>query len=813
MNEEVTQGLRRREFLAWLCKIGGGATALTLGPGILPLRRVNTVLFGGTAHALEPCTEDVCATRDACETGDAGHTCQVKDVCNVDESGDCMNDQCDLDQSQACVSDACRSDSSGECQGDRCSSDSSGDCSSDQCGSDSSGACKNDSCTGDTSGDCQGDACRSDSSGGCLSDTCGRDASGACAGDSCPSDSSGECISDRCTGDSSGACVSDRCRSDSSGNCQSDRCRADSSGGCKGDVCEGDNSGECENDDCHADKSGGCLSDHCASDKSAACAADTCTVSDVSGECYNDTCNEDSSTQCVSDTCTIDTRKCESDTTCPLEVTCFMDGFCPLDGECLLDGECMVDECILDGVFSRRKPRAGGSSLNNAAIKWLYKLVALVLFLPFLTLPRGADAAVYNIPAGDVAGLIAAMEAANADPNADTINLAAGDYVLTAPYVEDQELEIYGIAGLPSVISPITINGSEAGTTTVLRSPTAEEDFCVFHVTKTDVEVSEGAWEEHAGDLTLNRLVIRGGQSTMGAGVFNERATLTVTYCTLRENVAIGDSAGGGGIANFSGTLTVVNSTIRGNTASADWYAAAGGGIENIRGEVTLRNSTLYGNTVESGDLAAGGGMSGGAEEILNVTIAGNQAALGGGLFFPDGLKNSIVVLNTADVGPDVFATTSQGYNIIKNATADSFFETGTSDLINTDPHLGAYTDSGSPGAGYLPVLSGSPAIDSADPAACTPQDQLGQNRVDACDRGAVEYVPVLCPQCSGDPVMLQDKEFPAGTNCECRANTSITIGPGVIVRKDATVTFKAPKVTVKSGSRFESGSVVNIRH
>ena len=138
MKQQGTQGLRRREFLQWLCRIGGGATVLTLGPGMLPLRRVNTTLFGKAAHAQEPCTEDVCTTRDACETGDAGHTCQVRDMCNVDESLDCTNDQCSVDQS-------------GECQGD-------------QCGTDASGACKTDFCTSDSSGACTSDACRSDKS-------------------------------------------------------------------------------------------------------------------------------------------------------------------------------------------------------------------------------------------------------------------------------------------------------------------------------------------------------------------------------------------------------------------------------------------------------------------------------------------------------------------------------------------------------------------------------------------------------------------------------------------------------------------------
>jgi len=84
--------MERREFLGWLCKITGGCSAIGLSSGIIPLRRINTTLFGSEAHAQEPCTEDVCTTRDACEGDATGHTCEQRDVCDTDESLDCTND-------------------------------------------------------------------------------------------------------------------------------------------------------------------------------------------------------------------------------------------------------------------------------------------------------------------------------------------------------------------------------------------------------------------------------------------------------------------------------------------------------------------------------------------------------------------------------------------------------------------------------------------------------------------------------------------------------------------------------------------------
>ena len=59
------------------------------------------------------------------------------------------------------------------------------------------------------------------------------------------------------------------------------------------------------------------------------------------------------------------------------------------------------------------------------------------------------------------------------------------------------------------------------------------------------------------------------------------------------------------------------------------------------------------------------------------------------------------------------------------------------------DPGLGAYTDNGLSGQGYIPLLPTSWAIDAGDPAACPATDQLGQLRVIPCDIGATEFSPV----------------------------------------------------------------------
>jgi hypothetical protein len=430
---------------------------------------------------------------------------------------------------------------------------------------------------------------------------------------------------------------------------------------------------------------------------------------------------------------------CDSDTTRPLDGVCLVE-----EVPCLDDGSCFADlDCVVDDIF------AGRSSLGNAALRWLYRIAVLVLLLPVFGQPRLASAAVYAIDAGDVAGLIAAIEAANADPDPDTINLEAGDYILTAPCPLGEAEGEAGLAGLPAVSSPVAINGSTTGTTTIRRDPTAD-NFSIFHVTVTPVEVAADSWEDRQGDLTLQRLVIQGGKASFGAGIFNEGAMLTLVNCTVHENLAVDDdnfSCGGAGIGNLGGTLTVIDSTISDNTAVSD-EIAAGGGIEILGGAVSLRSTTLSGNLAQATETAVGGAMSGAADGYVNVTVSGNQAvsdgpdalSIGGGLFGASALKNSIVARNNAAIAPDVWACgeASAGHNVFGDLTG-AFLTAQATDLV-ADPGLEVFTDSGAAGSGRLPVLAGSPAIDSGDPAACPPQDQLGQARVNICERGAVEY-------------------------------------------------------------------------
>jgi predicted outer membrane repeat protein len=252
-----------------------------------------------------------------------------------------------------------------------------------------------------------------------------------------------------------------------------------------------------------------------------------------------------------------------------------------------------------------------------------------------------------------------------------------------------------------------------------------------------------GAIFVNNGTLTLDHSTISGNSAVggygLGAGIYSA-ATVTVTESTIfgntiefagtgggfynagvatfRNSTVSGNSAGeggqGGAIYNesagrFAPTVTIINSTIANNTASP---AGQGGGIYNFS-TVSLNNSTLAGNS--AGSDGFGGG------------IYNNGATINAG--------NTIVARNTALSGPDLFGTTtSQGFNVIGNATDSSGWI--ASDLFNLDPQLGPLQTNGG-STETMALLPGSPAIDHGDPGfdpnAFTPPmttDQRGGPRV-----------------------------------------------------------------------------------
>jgi hypothetical protein len=239
---------------------------------------------------------------------------------------------------------------------------------------------------------------------------------------------------------------------------------------------------------------------------------------------------------------------------------------------------------------------------------------------------------------------------------------------------------------------------------------------------------------------SISRNMLQGAAGP--SGIYND------TYGNLTINdSAVSDNAGTG--IDSSGSLTISNSTISNN---AEY------GIRNDYGTLIMNNSTVSGNTgTDYGNGLRGGGLHIGntfgdsvTATVNNSTITGNRGETGGGIYNRGNatitLKNTIVAGNSSVTnGPDCNGSiSSAGYNLI-GSTSSCTFASGTGDLTNTNPKLGALT--GSPA--YHSLAADSPAVNAGNPAvpgsggnACLAMDERGIARpVGArCDIGAYEY-------------------------------------------------------------------------
>lgn len=284
-----------------------------------------------------------------------------------------------------------------------------------------------------------------------------------------------------------------------------------------------------------------------------------------------------------------------------------------------------------------------------------------------------SEAATYTCTGGDVPCLIAAINAANANGQVNTIRLAEGTYTLTAV---DNSTD--GPTGLPSVTSTLTIAGAGAIVTTVERTADVSR-FRIFHVG------SEGV-------LTLRRMTIRGGDAQgFGGGAVRANGSVIINDAVITGNRALG-ALGAGGV--LGGNVVVTGTTVAGNVSSSAHVHV------DASGDLTIRNSTIAQNLAgagvfftspgtltiadtvisgNAGDRRPGGvwiGQSGAVATITNSTVSGNLAgdAQGGGIGTSSGttvtIERSSIVDNVAHLrtGGGI-AAGSGGTLIIRNST------------------------------------------------------------------------------------------------------------------------------------------------
>ncbi|MBY0280212.1 right-handed parallel beta-helix repeat-containing protein, partial [Candidatus Binatia bacterium] len=218
-------------------------------------------------------------------------------------------------------------------------------------------------------------------------------------------------------------------------------------------------------------------------------------------------------------------------------------------------------------------------------------------------LPTAARAATFDVASGDVAGLIAAIDAANANGEADTIHLAAGTYSLTSGP--------YGGAGLPAITTEIALVGADAATTVIERAPSGPGG-PQFRLLTTS---------SPAGVRIANLTLHRGTTAVANTG------KLKIEDCIL--------SANGSGVMP-GGELEVEGTTITGSTSLAYPGAAIVGGL------VTVRSSQIVGNAGIAVQNVA-------TLRLLDSLVQGNQYGIVVATGYPSSSSFIEIVRSTID--------------------------------------------------------------------------------------------------------------------------------------------------------------------
>lgn len=217
-------------------------------------------------------------------------------------------------------------------------------------------------------------------------------------------------------------------------------------------------------------------------------------------------------------------------------------------------------------------------------------------------------------------------------------------------------------------------------------------------------------------------IVARSSAKADGGGIFVEDGALSLRNSTI----ALSSAARGGALAIRGGTLVTSNATFSGNKAKT-----AGGGLALAGGaEATLNNVTFAGNKAKSGWSVSTSDEVGGTNDLdVSNSILGDKPK------------------QTCDT-PATSPLVSHGGNLEPGVTCEL---SEKSDLDETDPKLDKLaTNIGVPTHALKPD---SPAIDFAgEDTACEPLDERNTDRFDGppqldpnatnddCDAGAFEF-------------------------------------------------------------------------
>lgn len=276
-----------------------------------------------------------------------------------------------------------------------------------------------------------------------------------------------------------------------------------------------------------------------------------------------------------------------------------------------------------------------------------------------------------NVADGAAGSLRAAITAANSNNENDTINLAAGTYVLT------QWLS------LTENGKTITFQGDTAANTIVDANHTGRVFGAGYGVTAifNDMTITNGGSDSsrptgagidgYYATITVNDSIITGNKGYQGGGIYVNPGTLTVSNSVISDNDTTRD---GGGVFAYGGTVTISNSTIEGNTAGSGYHgggiylwnatgslssvaiednaAGHGGGMSLLSGGLSVTGGSFTGNTASN----YGGGLLLNAPSsdvtVSGATISDNSAPSGGGIHHGGG-SNKLTITESTIAGND----------------------------------------------------------------------------------------------------------------------------------------------------------------
>lgn len=335
----------------------------------------------------------------------------------------------------------------------------------------------------------------------------------------------------------------------------------------------------------------------------------------------------------------------------------------------------------------------------------------------------------FTIADGDVAALVASIQQANQNNEADTIYLALkGRYLFTTAAASTFD----GFSALPTVVLDQTLsnriivfgNGSE-----LMRDMAAAP----FRI-----------WMIFGGSLELHDVVIRNGYlnglpGTTGGGIANYGGELAVFNSTFADN--IGNFQGGALYVSVGSPTELTNCTLTGNKA------AYGSAIYFFSGSAFMTHCTIAGNVCTSANGAA----------LYNALIVDDPNRR---VF----LKNSIVALNVtndgtpSDLSGVIITMLRNVVGANNDPNAQVWMPLGSPsmylDYVGTatspiDPLLNALNDNG----GLTPTMSiatdSSPAFNNGGlPANTIATDQAGNYRLGNAEIGSLEFSnnPILNP-------------------------------------------------------------------